>query len=102
MGKRGSRNGTPQSDRAPVAAAPAVVELTGEARLRMENLLLERDLLDERKKNLGLRRTDLDREALELDAQIETNTRVRDEFVAARGFDVSGPVLYGDGKLSKP
>ena len=99
MGKRDNGKPVPGPSRLPLAAL--AVELKGEARLRMENLLLERDLLDEQRKNLELRRADLDREASVLNAGIETNRRIRDEFIAARGFDVSKPIAYGDGTLSE-
>lgn len=104
MGKQGKSNGQPASLPEPIRP-PVVrlktVELRGGDRLRMENLLLERDLLEERTKNLELRRQGLDRLAVALNAQIQTNARLRDEFIASRGLNIDRPVAYENGKLSE-
>lgn len=98
MSNRAKRNGSP----APVTPRKLKsVELRGGDRLKMENLLLERDLFAERTTNLEFRRKELDREAAELAALSDTNKRIRDEFISARGLDITRPVSYGDGTLSE-
>jgi hypothetical protein len=100
--KSTKENGRPGLPEPPPRAlsTPKVVTLEGEVRLRMEKMLLERNLLEERKKNLQHRVDDLAREADVLNKEVATNGRLRDEFLAARGFDIAEVVEYGDGKLT--
>lgn len=97
MGTRSNGSPPPPSR---VKSKPLEVALEGEARLRMEKLLLERDLLVERKKNLQFRIDELGREADFLNKEVATNGRLRDEFITARGFDITQKTEYMNGKLS--
>lgn len=91
----------------PPSETPTVVELEGNDRLQMENLLLAANFITMRQENLKLQlaalkreQSDLLHQQKDLAAELVENANRRGKFVQDKGFPKGTAVLYDNGKLT--